>query len=86
MTGMIDYKEVPIPNKPLKGKGRTKYDELFEGMMEKNVAVETAEDSFDSLRRAVKRFVDFRDLTGKVIVRQQMNPKTRMVTMWLEKK
>lgn len=86
MTGKVDMKEVPIPDAPVKGKGRTKYDKEFEKLLEFQSAIETDEDSFDSLRRAIKRFIDFRELNGKVMVRQQINPRTRMVTMWLQPK
>ena len=85
-TGKVPVKEVPIPKRPLQRKGHTKYDEEFEKLLTFKTALECDEDNFQTLRRAIKRFVDFRELSGKVTVRQQLNPHTRQVTLWLEKK
>ena len=85
-TGKIPVKEVPIPKRPLQRKGKTKYDEEFEKLLTFKTALETHEDNFSAMQRALKRFVKFRELTGAVTVRQQLNPLTRHVTLWLEKK
>jgi hypothetical protein len=85
-TGKVPTKEVPVPTRPSNRKGHTKYDEEFERLLTFKTAIETHEDNFQTLRRAIKRFIDFRELNGKVIVRQQLNPQTRDVTLWLEKK
>lgn len=85
-TGKVPIKEVPVPKRPLQRKGHTKYDEDFEKLATFASALEVHEDNFETLRRALKRFVDFRELTGQVAIRQQINPQTRMVTLWLERK
>ena len=85
-TGKVPTSEVPIPTRPMQRKGHTKYDGEFEKLLTFKTALESHEDNFQTLRRAIKRFLIFRDLNGKVAVRQQLNPQTRMVTMWLEKK
>jgi len=85
-TGKVPTREVAVPTRPVSRKGRTKYDDEFEKLMTFKTALECHEDNFQTLRRAIKRFVDFRDLSGKVIVRQQLNPQTRQVALWLEKK
>lgn len=85
-TGKAPIKEVPIPKRPLQRKGCTKYDEEFEKLLTFKTAIEMHEDNFAPMQRAIKRFIKYRDLVGKVTVRQQLNPLTRHMTLWLEKK
>lgn len=85
-TGMIPIREVPIPQRPLQRKGHTKYDAEFEKLLTFKKAIEMHEDNFQPMQRALKRFIKYRELNGKVTVRQQLNPMTRHVTLWLEKK
>lgn len=84
-TGKVPLREVPVPTRPKQRKGRTKYDEEFERLLTGKSAIEMHEDNFPTLRRALQRFIVFRELTGKVSVRQQINPQTRMISVWLEK-
>lgn len=86
ITGKVPLREVPIPVRPKQRKGRTKYDEDFERLVEGKTAIEVHEDNFQTLRRALQRFIVFRQLTGQVSVRQQINPQTRMVSVWLERR
>lgn len=85
-TGKVPFKEVPIPKRPPNRKGATKYDEDFERLMALKTAIEVHEDGFQAVRRALKRFIAFRGITDKVVLRQQLDPNTRNVTVWLEKK
>lgn len=82
----VPVKEVPIPHKPLKGKGQTKYDQQFEKMLQHKTAIEIHEDNFEAMRRALMRFREYRNLKGKLTIRQHMNSETRMVTLWFEMK
>ena len=86
LTGKVPVNEVPIPKAPKQRKGRTKYDAEFEKLLTYSQAIEVHEINFEMLRRALKRFVDFRELAGAVAIRQLLNPETRMVALWLEKK
>ena len=85
-TGTVPMKEVPIPKIVQPRKGHTKYDEEFHKLMTFKTAIEMHEDNFPSIQRALKRYVKFRDLGSKVCIRQQLNPMTRHITVWLEKK
>ena len=85
-TNKVPMKEVPVPKIVQPRKGRTKYDEEFEKLLEFKSGIESTEEGFEVLRRAMMRFVKFRGLQGKISVRRQINRKTRMVTLWLEPK
>lgn len=85
-TGKVPMKEVPIPKIAQPRKGHTKYDAEFEKLLEFNSGIESTEEGFEVLRRALMRFVQFRNLRGRVSVRRQINKTTRMVTLWLEPK
>lgn len=85
-TGMVSIKEVPIPRIAKPRKGSTKYDEAFTKLLDMKSALECHESAYEILRRALTRFLKFRDLTATTSSRRQLNKQTRMVTMWLEKK
>jgi hypothetical protein len=85
-TGMVPIKEVAIPEVPKIRKGRTKYDAQFEKLLLMKSGLEFPNNSFVAVRRAFQRFLNFRELRGKVVVRQHLNKETGMVTLWLEKK
>ena len=85
-TGKVPMKEVPIPKVAVPRKGHTKYDAEFEKLLEFKSGIESTEAGFEVLRRALMRFVQFRNLRGRVSVRRQINKSTRMVTLWLEPK
>ena len=86
LTGKVPINEVSIPEVPRMRKGRTKYDDEFEKLLSYSTALEVHQPNFELVRRALKRFLDFRDLGGAVAIRQLLNPETRMVALWLEKK
>ena len=79
-------KEVPLPKVAMPRKGHTKYDAEFEKLLEFKSGIESTEEGFEVLRRAMQRFVKFRGLQDKVSIRRQINRTTRMVTLWLEPK
>lgn len=85
-TGKVPMKEVPVPKIAMPRKGRTKYDEEFERLLEFKSGIESTEEGFETLRRAMQRFLKFRGLTETVSIRRQINRQTRQVTLWLEKK
>ena len=85
-TGKVPMREVPVPKVAVPRKGHTKYDAEFEKLLEFRSGIESTEEGFEVLRRALMRFVQFRNLRGKVRVRRQINKSTRMVTLWLEPK
>ena len=86
LTGKVPMKEVPLPKVAMPRKGHTKYDAEFEKLLEFKSGIESTEEGFEVLRRAMQRFVKFRDLQDKVSIRRQINRTTRMVTLWLEPK
>ena len=79
-------KEVPLPKVAMPRKGQTKYDAEFEKLLEFKSGIESTEQGFEVLRRAMQRFVKFRNLQDKVSIRRKINRSTRMVTLWLEPK
>ncbi len=85
-TNEVPIKEVPIPTEVMPRKGHTKYDKQFEKLLEFKTGIESTEDGFEVLRRALQRFVEFRGIKGKVSIRRKMDKKTRMVTLWIEPK
>lgn len=85
-TGKVPIKEVPVPKIVQPRKGHTKYDKEFEKLLEFKSGIESTEEGFEVLRRAMQRFVKFRGLQEQVSIRRQINRQTRMVTLWLEPK
>jgi hypothetical protein len=85
-TGKVTMNEVPIPKISMPRKGHTKYDAEFEKLLEFKSGIESTEDGFEVLRRAMQRFLEFRNLKSTISIRRQINKQTRMVTLWLEPK
>jgi hypothetical protein len=85
-TGKVLIKEVPVPKVVMPRKGHTKYDTEFEKLLEFKSGIESTENGFEVLRRAMQRFLEYRNLKETISVRRQINKQTRMVTLWLEPK
>lgn len=85
-TGKVQMKEVAVPQTATQRKGHTKYDEAFEKLLEFKSGIESNEQGFETLRRALMRFVEFRGLQSTVRIRRQLDRNTRQVILWLEKK
>ena len=64
-------KEVPLPKVAMPRKGHTKYDAEFEKLLEFKSGIESTEEGFEVLRRAMQRFVKFRNLQDKVSIRHR---------------
>ena len=85
-TGKPPLREVPIPEVQRIGKGETKYDAEFNKLLKMQSALEFPERNYQSIRRALQRFIINRDLRGKVSVRKSIKRETRDVVVWLEKR
>ena len=85
-TGKVVMKEVPIPKGDKPRKGKTKYDAEFEKLLEFKTGIESTEAGFELLRRALQRFLIFRGLVETTGIRRLIDKRTRMITIWLEKK
>ena len=83
-TNKVPIREVPVPRVAMPRKGRTKYDDDFIKLLDFNSAIESTEDGFEILRRALQRYVVNQGIKEKVRIRRQTDRKTRLVTMWLE--
>lgn len=83
-TGKVPLKEVPLPDVVKPRKGHTKYDAEFEKLLEFKSGIESTEEGFEVIRRAMQRFLKFRGMTHQISIRRQINRQTRMVTLWLE--
>lgn len=79
-------KEVPRPAHPTQRKGHTKYDAEFEKLLQMKSAIETTEEGYIVLNRALQRFLQFRNLRDTVTIRRSTNRDTRMITIWLDKR
>lgn len=85
-TGKPLLKEVPIPKINRAAKGMTKYDAEFDKLAQMKSALEFPEKNFQSIRRALQRYIANKDLRGKVAVRQAVRRETGEIIVWLEKK
>jgi hypothetical protein len=85
-AGLVPIKEVGIPDVGMRRKGHTKYDDIFLKMLDFKNGIETTMEGGEVIRRSLQRFIIFRKLSDTVRMRRQMDKKTRMVTVWLEKK
>jgi hypothetical protein len=85
-TGKPVLKEVPIPAINRVSKGMTKYDAEFDKLVQMKSAIEFPERNFQSVRRALQRYILNKDLRGKVAVRQAVKRGTGEIIVWLEKK
>ena len=81
-----EIREVPIPDQPGKIKGRSKYAKECEKLLKFNVALEVHEDIYGPFRRGLQRYLLGKDLADKVKIRQHLNSKLRLMTVWLENK
>ena len=84
-TGERDGGFTDIPTRPSKGKGTTKYDDIFNELLKMKRAYEVHIDEFEQHRRAAKRFVEFNNLSS-VCIRQQKDSRTNTYKIWFEKK
>lgn len=82
-TGESNIKIVPIPNIGSKGKGKTIYDEHFERLLDFEQAMQIPEDQFHAVRRALGRFLVYRDIKDKCSIRQMKHPKTKTYALWI---
>lgn len=82
-TGEKDGGFTAIPTRPPKGKGTTKYDDIFRELMKMKQAYEVHVDEFDRIRRAAKRFIEYNNLKN-ICIRQLKGEQT--YKMWFEKK
>ena len=75
---------VPIPDTPARGaKGTTLHDAEFKKLLDFKQAMRFPEHEFGGIRKALQRFLDNKDLRGKVSMRQKKDYKTKSYTIWL---
>jgi hypothetical protein len=84
--GLVQMKEVEIPNITLRRKGKTKYDEIFLKLLEFKNGVQADKKDAELIRRSLQRFIIFRGLKDTVRLRSHIDEDSRKVTVWLEKK
>jgi hypothetical protein len=75
---------VPIPDTPARGaKGTTLHDEEFKKLLNFKQAMRVPEHAFGGVRKSLQRFLDNREMRGKVSMRQKKDYKTKTYTIWL---
>lgn len=68
-------------------KGKTKYDEAFDRLLANGKeALRMPDDEFDAMKKAMQRFIDNRQLRGKVFIRQRKDSRTKTYLLWFQKK
>ena len=68
-------------------KGKTKYDEDFDRLLaNRSEALRMPEDEFAAMKKAMQRFIDNRELRGKVFIRQRKDRLSRTYLLWFQKK
>lgn len=68
-------------------KGKTKYDEAFDRLLaDGKEAIRMPEDEFAAMKKAMQRFIDNRQLKGKVFIRQRKDARTKTYLLWFQKK
>ena len=83
-TGEEIIKVVPIPDLPARGgKGTTLHDAKFEKLLNFDQALMFHEDEFQSVRKALQRFMRNRGLQSKASIRQKKDHRTKTYTIWL---
>jgi hypothetical protein len=81
-----EFTYVPKPETPKHSKGETKYDKNFDYMLLNDVAVILPTDEVSALKKAYARYERNKAIVGEYSFRQQMNPKAKTHTVWLEKR
>lgn len=84
-TKKVIIKMGDIPVVPKQRKGHTKYDEEFSKLLGFKKSIIIPIEGMDTIRRALQRFIGFRNLKGKVTVRQKVDKEHGTMTMWMEK-
>ena len=82
-TGQEVVEFVPIPAAHTKRKGTTLHDTKFEKLLDFKQALKMPEHEFDSVRKALQRFLDNRGLRQQVAMRQRKDHKTKSYMIWL---
>lgn len=68
-------------------KGKTKYDKDFDRLLaNRSEALRMPEDEFAAMKKAMQRFIDNRELRGKVFIRQRKDRLSRTYLLWFQKK
>ena len=82
-TGEEVIRFVPIPDVHTKRKGTTQHDDKLIALLDFKQALLVPEYEFQSVRRALQRFLENRGLSKKVSSRQMKDHKTKSYTLWL---
>ncbi len=84
-TGEMDQVFSEIPDRPIRGRGTSKFDSIFTRLMDCKEAYEVRTDDFEAIRRAAKRYIDTRGLKN-ICVRQMKFNRAGIYKIWFEKK
>ena len=83
MRGQINARIVDAPALPRGDKGRTKYDEWFDQLFEnRNKAIQVPQDDMERVKKAAFRYIGFKNMKGKLTVRQKKDETTRTFMLW----
>lgn len=83
-TSEPDFKFVPKPQTPKKSKGTTKYDAMFDCMLQDDVAVSVPQDDLGGLLKAWARYERNKGIEKKYSVRRKIDPRKREYTFWVD--
>lgn len=82
-TGEEVIRFVPIPEVHSKRKGTTQHDAKFDKLLDFEQALLVPEYEFQSVRKALHRYIENRQIKDKVSVRQNKDARTKSYTIWL---
>jgi hypothetical protein len=83
-TGQKVIELVPIPEMPAKSsKGKTMHDAKFDELVNFDKALKIPEYEFNSIRKALQRYLDNKGLRATVSVRQRKDHRTKSYAIWL---
>lgn len=82
-TGKEVIEFVPIPTNSTKRKGTTQHDAKFERLLNFKDALNVPEHQFGGMRKALQRFINNKNLRGKVSMRQFKDHRTKSYSIWL---
>lgn len=84
MQGQKNIRMVLIPEEAHSSrKGSTKYDVHLEKLLAFSEAMQIPESEFQSVRKALTRFLRFRKLDKAVSVRQKKDHRTKTYLLWI---
>ena len=79
-----EFKYVPKPKTPIKSKGVTKYDTMFDHLLANDVAVVVPQDDLGGILKAWARYERNKGIQYKYSVRRKVDSRKTQYSFWVE--